>query len=201
MIYVTDSSLNMCQMDKASIVGDAVLYVQELQSKAKKLKAEIAGLEASLVGSERYQGSNESPKKIQVVQNNHPVCKKIMQVRNLVDSFVSTVKDQLIQVLKCFVESLYMCVCVHVALQMDVFQVEERGFYVRLVCNKGGGVALSLFKTLESLTDYIVQSSNLATVSERYVLTFTLNVCFLLSINLSYFLFLIFSVTSSCLYM
>ncbi|GMY15934.1 transcription factor FER-LIKE IRON DEFICIENCY-INDUCED TRANSCRIPTION FACTOR [Fagus crenata] len=129
---------NITKMDKASIVGDAVLYVQELQSKAKKLKAEIAGLEASLVGSERYQGSNESPKKIQVVQNNHPVCKKIMQ--------------------------------------MDVFQVEERGFYVRLVCNKGGGVALSLFKTLESLTDYIVQSSNLATVSERYVLTFTLNV-------------------------
>lgn len=60
--------------------------------------------------------------------------------------------------------------------------MEERGFYVRLVCNKGGGVALSLYKALESLTNFIVQSSNLATVSERFVLTFTLNVCFLLSI-------------------
>lgn len=68
-------------MDKASIVGDAVLYVQELQSKAKQLKSEIAGLEASLVGSERYQGSIESPKKVQVVQNNYQVSKKIiMQV-------------------------------------------------------------------------------------------------------------------------
>lgn len=68
-------------MDKASIVGDAVLYVQDLQSKAKKLKSEIAGLEASLVGSERYQGSMESPKKVQVVQNNYQVSKKIiMQV-------------------------------------------------------------------------------------------------------------------------
>lgn len=68
-------------MDKASIVGDAVLYVQDLQSKAKKLKSEIAGLEASLVGSERYQGSIESPKKVQVLQNNYQVSKKIiMQV-------------------------------------------------------------------------------------------------------------------------
>lgn len=68
-------------MDKASIVGDAVLYVQELQSRAKQLKSEIAGLEASLVGSERYQGSMESPKKVQVVQNNYQVSKKIiMQV-------------------------------------------------------------------------------------------------------------------------
>lgn len=68
-------------MDKASIVGDAVLYVQELQSRAKQLKSEIAGLEASLVGSERYQGSIESPKKVQVLQNNYQVSKKIiMQV-------------------------------------------------------------------------------------------------------------------------
>jgi hypothetical protein len=132
------------QMDKASIVGDALLYVQELQAKAKKLKGEIAGLEASLLGSERYQGSTESPKKIQHLQNEHrPICKNIMQ--------------------------------------MDVFQVEERGFHVRLVCEKGGGVALSLYKALESLAGFVVQSTNLATVSERFVLTFTLNVCFNIS--------------------
>lgn len=59
--------------------------------------------------------------------------------------------------------------------------MEERGFYVRLVCNKGGGVALSLYKAVESLNNFIVQSSNLATVSDKFVLTFTLNVCFLFS--------------------
>lgn len=31
-------------MDKASIVGDAVIYVEDLQRQAKKLKAEIEGL-------------------------------------------------------------------------------------------------------------------------------------------------------------
>lgn len=61
---------------------------------------------------------------------------------------------------------------------MDVFQVEPRGFYVRLVSNKGVGVAASLYKALESLTSFIVQSSNLtsSSSSERLTLTFTLNV-------------------------
>lgn len=35
-------------MDKASIVGDAVLYVKQLQMQAKKLKAEISVLESSI---------------------------------------------------------------------------------------------------------------------------------------------------------
>lgn len=69
------------QMDKASIVGDAVLYVQQLQIQAKKLKAEIAGLESSLVlGAERYNGLVEIPKKIQVARSHHPMGGKIFQV-------------------------------------------------------------------------------------------------------------------------
>ena len=50
---------------------------------------------------------------------------------------------------------------------------------MRLVCIKGEGVAASLYRALESLTSFIVQSSNLATTSEGFVLTFTLNVSFL----------------------
>ncbi|GLT45462.1 hypothetical protein SLA2020_192910 [Shorea laevis] len=129
---------NITKMDKASIIGDAVRYVQDLQLQARKLKAEIAGLEASLSVSERYQESMDTPKNIQFAKNRQPVCKKIMQ--------------------------------------MDVFQVEERGFYIKLVCNRGEGVAVSLYKAVESLTNFKVQNSNLATVSDTFVLTFTLNV-------------------------
>lgn len=44
------------QMDKASIVGDAVLYVQNMKMQANKLKDEIASLESSLNnGVEKYQ--------------------------------------------------------------------------------------------------------------------------------------------------
>jgi hypothetical protein len=60
---------------------------------------------------------------------------------------------------------------------MDVIQVEEKGFYVRLVCNKGEGVAPSLYKSLESLTSFQVQNSNLSSPSpDTYLLTYTLDV-------------------------
>lgn len=61
-------------------------------------------------------------------------------------------------------------------VQMDMFQVEERGFYLRLVCNKGEGVAASLYKVLESLTSFNVQTSNLASAIDRFELTVTLRV-------------------------
>lgn len=72
------------QMDKASIVGDAVLYVQDLQMKAKKLKTEIADLEASLTGAERQdQESTGNTKKTRVRSKKNPTCKKIMQVQSI----------------------------------------------------------------------------------------------------------------------
>ncbi|KAG2327424.1 hypothetical protein Bca4012_036421 [Brassica carinata] len=134
---------NITKMDKASIVGDAVAYVQEMQSQAKKLKADIAGLEASLTSTGGYQEPAPGAQKI-----NPPVSKKI--------------------------------------IQMDVIQVEEKEFYVRLVCNKGEGVAASLYKSLESLTSFQVQNSNLSSPSpDTYLLTYTLDgTCFEQSLNL-----------------
>ncbi|KAL2984246.1 hypothetical protein AAZX31_12G077400 [Glycine max] len=109
---------NITKMDKASIIGDAVSYMHELQAQANMLKAEVQGLETSLL-------------------DNRSICKKI--------------------------------------IKMDMFQVDEKGFYVKIVCNKGEGVAASLCKSLESLTGFNVQSSNLATVSDSFQLTFSLN--------------------------
>lgn len=62
-------------------------------------------------------------------------------------------------------------------VQMDVFEVEERGVYVRIVSNKEKGVAVFLYRALESSFD--VRTSNLAAASsdhEKYVFTFTLHV-------------------------
>ncbi|KAK4286410.1 hypothetical protein QN277_002969 [Acacia crassicarpa] len=138
-LYALRASVpNITKMDKASIVGDAVAYVQELQERAKKLKVEIEGLEASLLAPENDHRSAKISMKVQNNKINYPICKKIMQ--------------------------------------MDMVQVEERGFYVKLVCNKGEGVATSLYKALESLAGFNVQNSNLATVADRFLLTFTLNV-------------------------
>ncbi|KAG8371255.1 hypothetical protein BUALT_Bualt13G0068600 [Buddleja alternifolia] len=126
------------KMDKASIVGDAVLYVQDLQMQAKKLKSEIAGLESSLAGGNKYQGRTTQNANKMNATSFYPMIKKI--------------------------------------LKMDLFQVEERGFYVKIVSKKGKGVAALLYKALDSLTSFKVQSSNLATSAENFVLTFTLHI-------------------------
>lgn len=70
------------QMDKASIVGDAVLYIEGMQKQAKKLEAEIVDLEASLSTAERHQGSKENPKRCinADAKADHLVSKTIIQV-------------------------------------------------------------------------------------------------------------------------
>ena len=66
-------------MDKASIVGDAVLYVQDLQMQAKKLKSQIEGLESSLNAAERCQGAFSDSTNNSLNQF-IPACKIIVQV-------------------------------------------------------------------------------------------------------------------------
>ncbi|CAN1171780.1 Transcription factor FER-LIKE IRON DEFICIENCY-INDUCED TRANSCRIPTION FACTOR [Linum perenne] len=128
---------NITKMDKASIIGDAVSYVQDLQVRSKKLQSEIAGLEASLANdpqqNSHFGGPNGSnPRK--------PSTKKIL-------------------------------------MQMDVYQVDEKGYFVRLVCNKGENAAVLLYRALESLTSFIIQSTNLtSSASDKFILTFNLAV-------------------------
>ncbi|KAJ0872289.1 putative transcription factor bHLH family [Helianthus annuus] len=125
---------NITKMDKASIVGDAARYIQDLQTQSRNLRAEIATIEAT----KTLKTSSSQNSKMAHASYQIPTLKMISK--------------------------------------LDMFQVEEKGYYVRLVCNKGRGVAASLHRALESLTSFQVQSSNLSTVNDDFVLTFTLDV-------------------------
>ncbi|KAI7727004.1 hypothetical protein M8C21_026487 [Ambrosia artemisiifolia] len=125
---------NITKMDKASIVGDAARYIQDLQTQSRNLRAEIATIEATKA---LKASSSQNATKVHV-SDQFPTLKKISK--------------------------------------LDMFQVEEKGYYVRLICNKGRGVAASLHRALESITSFQVQSSNLSTVDDDFVLTFTLDV-------------------------
>lgn len=75
---------------------------------------------------------------------------------------------------------------------MEVLQLEEREFYGRIICNKGRGIAALLYKALESLASFKVQSSNLAAPDvDNYVLTFNLRVSFLYKFA-TFYLFIFF---------
>ncbi|GKA48695.1 transcription factor FER-like iron deficiency-induced transcription factor-like protein [Tanacetum coccineum] len=124
---------NISKMDKASIVGDATQYIEDLQTQARNLRSEIAKIEATSNQKKPSQNSNMIR-----VSNSVPILKKISK--------------------------------------LEIFNVEEKGYYVKVVSNKGRGVAVSLLKALESITSFQVQSSNLATVGDAFVLTFTLKV-------------------------
>jgi len=67
-----------------------------------------------------------------------------------------------------------------------MFQVEEGGYYAKILCNKGEGVAASLYKALESLANFNVQNSNLATVCDTFLLTFTLHVSYHYPLNIQF---------------
>lgn len=71
-------------MDKASIVGDAVLYVEDLQMQAKKLKADIANLEASLAGC--HQSTESKDNNVKFAAYDKPPTKRIKQVTSIIST-------------------------------------------------------------------------------------------------------------------
>ncbi|CAN6442082.1 unnamed protein product [Victoria cruziana] len=123
------------KMDKASIIEDAVLYVQKLQKQATELEQEIQELKLSSGWG-------------------HGEC----DTDDL--SMLSGASDQPRH------DSYRI-------LQMDVFVVEQRTFYVKVICSLKEGVALALLQAMESLACLHVQSSNLAAFDSLLVFTCT----------------------------
>ncbi|KAI4383777.1 hypothetical protein MLD38_009577 [Melastoma candidum] len=119
---------NITKMDKVSIVGDAVFYVEELQFQVRRLKDDIERLESTFRGAKRSSGSviQGKPKRVRVPSDDQTLSGKLSQI--------------------------------------DVLEVCERTYNVRVVREAGDSVAASLYCALKAITGFKMHTSNLALV-------------------------------------
>ncbi|WOL01379.1 transcription factor FER-LIKE IRON DEFICIENCY-INDUCED TRANSCRIPTION FACTOR [Canna indica] len=136
---------NITKMDKASIIADAIVYMKDLQSQAKKLEEEICNLESSdqMLLQVRPDDHHKSTSTIMQVELGSP------------DAAVTRGK----------------------ITQVNVHQVGDRRFYVKVEGRMGGGAtASSLYSAMESLFCFRVESSNFLINSSGFVFAVTLKI-------------------------
>ncbi|KAM0935882.1 putative transcription factor bHLH family [Dioscorea sansibarensis] len=71
---------NITKMDKASIIADAVVYVQDLQRQTRKLKEEIAILESSKKEELMFQAAYKNNKRSEETQQKNAARRKILRL-------------------------------------------------------------------------------------------------------------------------
>lgn len=142
---------NITKMDKASIIADAVEYVKNLQSHARKLKEDVATLEArpGLAGRRQQQQQKQGRRQGQHGRNGGDDEGNSGSSRGGGGARVTLV---------------------------SAAQVGEGRFFVTVECERRDGVAAPLCAAVESLAGFLVESSNLGCSSDRVVSTLTLKV-------------------------
>ncbi|KAK1682710.1 hypothetical protein QYE76_043558 [Lolium multiflorum] len=147
---------NITKMDKASIIADAVEYVKNLQSHARKLKEDVAALEArpGLPGRRQQQQQKDRP----------------VAGRRQGQHGRSGDKDDEGSSSRGGGGGARVT-------HVGAVQVGEGRFFVTVECEqRDGGVAAPLCAAVESMDCFLVESSNIGCESDRVVSTLTLKV-------------------------
>uniref|UniRef100_A0A0E0KPP4 BHLH domain-containing protein n=1 Tax=Oryza punctata TaxID=4537 RepID=A0A0E0KPP4_ORYPU len=158
---------NITKMDKASIIADAVVYVKDLQAHARKLKEEVAVLEARpRPPSAAVTRPQKQPRRAVAA-----LAKAAAPARDIDGAAAAAVT------------AAHGARVTHVGAA----QVGEGRFFVTVECEPaaaaaasggggGGGVAAPLCAAVESLSCFAVESSTVGCSPDRVVVTLTLKV-------------------------
>jgi hypothetical protein len=148
------------KMDKASIIGDAIAYVRELQKELEEIESEIDDLEQKCTGSigddpgsveEAGTGENfSSPTSSNLVSG-----VEIQGAEHGVDSNIDKLSANTTQV-------LFPARLAQKILEVDVARLEEQIYHFRIFCPRGPGVLVQLVQAVESLGVQVINSHHTA---------------------------------------
>ncbi|KAL5216270.1 hypothetical protein ABZP36_007671 [Zizania latifolia] len=155
---------NITKMDKASIIADAVVYVKDLQEHAKKLKEEVAVLEAR----PRSAPAAARPERRRQEAGHHGA--GAAPAPALATAASSDDRGE--------GSSGADALTTHAArvTHVGAAQVGDGRFFVTVECERADGVAAPLCAAVESLACLRVESSNLGCSRDRVVSTLTVKV-------------------------
>ncbi|KAG8064364.1 hypothetical protein GUJ93_ZPchr0004g39687 [Zizania palustris] len=170
---------NITKMDKASIIADAVVYVKDLQAHAKKLKEEVAVLEA------RPTGPRSSPAAVRPGRRRQEAGHHGGRAASASASASAAAAARATTAATDDRDEgssggggAVALTTTHGArvTHVGAAQVGDGRFFVTVECERADGVAAPLCAAVESLACFRVESSNLGCSPDRVVSTLTLKV-------------------------
>ncbi|KAJ3696500.1 hypothetical protein LUZ61_000205 [Rhynchospora tenuis] len=126
---------NITKMDKASIIKDAITYIQELQEEEKKLQTEVSELESMKETDINFKDESDID---HLMTFSPPKKKKTMSASSLTTSTSSTAIE---------------------LIELKVSEIGDNILTISLTCNKKTGTMAQLCEIFESLNLKIITAS------------------------------------------